>query len=57
MWFYIPAAILIVLFAWWISRTKLFRHLRRGTRPEEGQPYQSSKHWEGDGGTSGYGVG
>jgi hypothetical protein len=57
MWFYIPAAILIVLLAWWISRTQLFRHLRRGTRPEEGQPYQSSKHWEGDGGTSGYGVG
>jgi hypothetical protein len=29
MWFYIPAAIVIALLAFWVARTKLFRHRMR----------------------------
>jgi hypothetical protein len=57
VWFYIPAAIFILLVAWWISRSNLFRHLRRGGGGGAHEPYQSSQHWEGDGGTSGLGGG
>jgi hypothetical protein len=57
MWFYIPAAILIILFAWGMSRTNLFRHRRGGSKPGAHEPYQSSHHWEGDGGNSGFGAG
>jgi hypothetical protein len=57
MWFYVPAAILLVLFAWGISRTHLFRHLRRGGGHGVHEPYQSSQHWEGDGGNSGFKAG
>ena len=55
MWFYIPATIFLILVAWWISRTNLFRHRRRGGGAAH-EPYQSSSHWEGDGGSSGYGA-
>ena len=57
MWFYIPAAILVVLFAWWISRTSLFRRFRHGNAPDRHEPYQSSQKWKGDGGNAGFGAG
>lgn len=37
MWFYIPAGILIVAFAWWIGRTNLYRQHRRGRGQDPGQ--------------------
>lgn len=57
VWFYIPAVVFILLMAWWVSRSNLFRHLRRGGGGAAHEPYQSSQHWEGDGGTSGLGGG
>jgi hypothetical protein len=57
MWFYVPAIIVVALFAWWLSRTSLYRHFRRGSKPEETGPAHPSKHWEGDSGTSGLGAG
>jgi len=57
MWFYIPAAILVVLLAWWISRTSLFRRFRHGKASDQHVPYQSSQKWEGDGGNAGFGAG
>ncbi len=37
MWFYIPAAIFLVLFAIWFSRTNTFRHQFRGNGKIPGQ--------------------
>ncbi len=37
MWFYIPAAIVIVVFALWFRRTNLYRHHRRGHGVDPGQ--------------------
>jgi hypothetical protein len=36
MWFYIPAIILIVLFALWFRRTSIYRHHRAGQGRDPG---------------------
>ena len=43
MWFYIPAAIFLVLFAIWFSRTNTFRHQFRGNGKIPGQRSQSRR--------------
>jgi hypothetical protein len=37
MWFYAPAAVLLVLFAVWFSRTNIVRHHRSGKGKDPGQ--------------------
>jgi hypothetical protein len=46
MWFFVPAIILVVLFALWIRRTNLYRHYRRGHRADPGQAGYAAG-WEG----------
>ena len=37
MWFYIFAAIVVVGFVWWLTRTNVFRHYRSGATKDPGQ--------------------
>jgi len=56
MWFYVPAAILILLFAWWVSRTNLYRHYRSGHSKDPGQAGSSRGSTGGPGPMGGGGF-
>jgi hypothetical protein len=50
MWFYIALAVFVLLLAFWVSRTNLFRHFLRahdpgqvGTRPGGAALYNDTK--------------
>ncbi len=37
MWFYVPAAVFLVLFVVWLSRTNIVRHHRSGHGKDPGR--------------------
>ena len=62
MWFYIPAAIVIALFAFWFSRTNIVRNRRRAHDPVPGggsrsDPGSSAGLYDAGGGPAGGGGG
>jgi hypothetical protein len=60
MWFYVPAVIMIVLFAWWVSRTNLYRHFRSRRLDDPGQQgshrADGAAYWGGGGDVGGGGY-
>ena len=50
MWFYIPAAIIVVAFGFWFSRTNLFRHQLHGQSKDPGQMGAHPGGWNENGG-------
>jgi len=57
MWFYVPAAILLVLFVWWVSRSNLYRHFRSRRLDDPGQQAShrgdGAAYWDAGGGGGG----
>jgi protein-S-isoprenylcysteine O-methyltransferase Ste14 len=57
MWFYILLAVVVVLLAWWLSRTSLFRHWRGHSADPGGRNVGWHNGYDADGNNPGDRIG